>query len=85
MVSVGEGCNVQEIEIIGEVVDDENVEGESGTAKVGKGKIVAIIVIDVYLDYCNCNAKVIDANGAVGVCSKCNTKMKLSRCMMEND
>ena len=83
--SVGEGCDVQEIENIGEVVDDENVEGESGTAKVVKGKIVAIVVIDVYIGCRNCNAKVIDANGAVGVCSKCNTKMKLSRCMMEND
>ena len=45
--SLGEGCDVQETEDIGEVIDDENVASQSGSAKVVKGKIVAVVAIDV--------------------------------------
>ena len=48
--------------------------------KAVKAEIVAIIVIDVYNGCRNCNAKVIGAHGAMDVCSKCNTKMKMARC-----
>ena len=46
--SLGEGCDVKEIEDIGEVIDDENVASQSGSAKVVKGEIVAVIAIDMY-------------------------------------
>ena len=75
--SLGEGCDVQEIEDIGEVIDDENVASQSGSAKVVKGEIVAVIAIDMYKGCHKYNAKMINGNGPVGVCSKCSTKMKL--------
>ena len=67
------------IEDIGEVIDDENVASQSGSAKVVKGEIVAVIAIDMYKGYCNCNAKMINGNGPVGVCSKCSTKVKFTK------
>ena len=59
------------------MIDDENVASQSGSAKVVKGEIVAVIAVDMYKVCCNCNAKMVDGNGPVGVCSKCSTKMKL--------
>ena len=78
--SLGEGCDIEEIEDIGEVIDDENAASQLGKAKVVKGEIVAVVSIDIYKGCRNCNAKMVDVNGPVGVCSKCNTKMKLARC-----
>ena len=76
--SFGEGC---EIEDIGNVIDDESPESESGRAKVVKGNIVAVILLDLYKGCRNCNAKVVDSSAStVVVCSKCNTKMKLAGC-----
>jgi len=79
--SVGEGCHIVEIEDIGNVIDDETAESESGRAKVVKGDIVAVTSLDLYKGCRNCNAKVVDNNAnAMAVCSKCSTKMKVARC-----
>jgi len=45
--SVGEGCDIVEIEDIGNVIDHESAESESGRAKVMKGDIVAVISLDM--------------------------------------
>ena len=45
---VGVGCNIEEIENIGEVIDDMNIESESGRVKVVKAETVAITAVDVY-------------------------------------
>ena len=42
------------------MIDDENVASQSGSAKVVKGEIVAVVAIDVYKGCRNCNAKMID-------------------------
>ena len=78
--SIGENCSVEKIEDIGDVIDDANPEGDLGRAKVVKAEIVVVIGVTVYKSCRYCNGKVIDRNTAVGVCSKCNTKMKIARC-----
>ena len=40
--------------------------------------------VGVYKGCHNCNAKVIGTNGAVGVCTKCNTKMKIVSCTTQS-
>jgi len=81
-ISIGENCAIKEIEDIGEVIDDVNIEDPPGAAQVIIGEIVAVIAMDEYKSCRNCTAKVIEEGGklAMGVCSKCNTKMKLSKC-----
>ena len=78
--SVGEGCGINQIEDVGDVIDDESAESGSGGAKVVKGDIVAVVSLDLYKGCRNCNAKVANTSTVFGVCTKCNTKMKLTRC-----
>jgi len=81
--SVGEGCDIVEIEDIGNVIDHDHqsAESESGRAKVVKADIVAVTSLDVCKGCRNCNAKVVDSSGStVGECNKCNAKMKLAKC-----
>ena len=75
--SIGEGCGINEIEDISDAVD-ESAESGSGEAKVVKG--VAVVSIDMYKGCRNCNAKVANTGTVMGVCAKCNTKIKLGRC-----
>ena len=72
---------MNEIKDIGEVIDDVNIEDAPGAAQVVKGEIVAAISMDEYRNCRNCNAKAVDWDRLVMVeCSKCNTKMKMSKC-----
>ena len=46
-----------------------------------KGEVVALVSMDEYKSCRNCNAKVVEGGKfAMGECSKCNTKMKMSKC-----
>ena len=78
-ISLGENCVVEEIEDIGNVVD-EDPEGGVGRAKVVKADIVGIIGnVETYKSCRSCNGKVIETNALFGVCSKRNSKMKIAR------
>ena len=80
-ISLGENSLVEEIEDIGEVADDVNPEDGTGRAKVVKGDIVGILGnVDTYKSCRSCNGKIIDTKAPIGVCSKCNSKMKVARC-----
>ena len=81
--SLGEKCEIEKIEDIGEIVDDDLDNGNGG-AVVVKGEIVAVIGIDSYRSCRNCNAKVSTVNEFMGECNKCNAKIKLSRCGEKN-
>ena len=78
-VSIGENSVIEEIEDIGEVIDDTEIEDPPGGTQVVKGEIVAVIAVDAYKSCRNCNAKVIKGSKFMGECSKCNTKMKITK------
>lgn len=50
-----------------EVIDDKNVESKSGRAKVVEGEMVAIIPIDSYNGYRNCNVIMVQWEYAASV------------------
>ena len=80
-ISSGENCGIEEIDDIGNVVDDENPVDGVRRAIVVKADIVGIIGnVDTYKSCCSCNGKIIETNAPIGVCSKCNSKMKITRC-----
>ena len=74
-ISLGENCvieEIEEIEVIGNVV---NVECVTGRGKVVRADIVEIIAnVDS-----SCNGKLIATDAPIAVCSKCNSKMKIAR------
>ena len=70
-------------EDIAEVIDDVNTE-DSGRAKVFKGEIIVVTGLDTYKGCVNCGAKVLEMNGILADCSKCGTKMKISRCRQQS-
>ena len=78
--SIGQHCKVATIEDIGQAINDENPQGNSGQAKVIKAEIVTVVTIDTYKSCRNCNTKIPDSNTALAVCHKCNAKMKLVKC-----
>ena len=82
--SLGETCEIEEIEDIGEVADDDGLDNGNGGVVVVKAEIVAIIGIESYRSCRNCNAKVSTVNKFMGECNKCNAKIKLSRCGEKN-
>jgi len=58
---IGENCIIKEIEDIGEVIDDVNIEDPPGADQVVKGEIVAVIAMDEYKKlqklYCKSNQR----------------------------
>ncbi len=78
-VSLGERATIEEVDDIGEVVNE--VEADSvGGAKVVKGEIVGVVGCDTYNSFRSCKAKVVEVGKVVGECSKCGMKMKMARC-----
>jgi len=72
-------CGVAKIKDIGEVVD-ELPEQNQGKAKVITAEIVVVVSIEVYKSCRNCSTKIIDSGSQFAVCSKCGSKVKLSKC-----
>ena len=67
------------IDDIGEVIRDVTIE-DCRRAKVLKGEIIAVVGLDEYRGYVNCGAKVSEMANMLADCSKCRTKMKISKC-----
>lgn len=44
-------------------------------------EIVVVVSIDVYKSCRNCHTKIIDSGTLFAVCSKCGSKVKLSKCV----
>ena len=81
-ISLSRNSVVEEIEYIGNVVDDVDLEGGVERAEVVKADTVGIIGnVDTYK---SCNGKLIETNAPIGVCCKCNLKMKIVRCSVVN-
>ena len=80
-ISLGENCVIEEIDDIGNVVDDEDPEDGVRRANVVKAEIVGIICnVDTYKSCRSCSGTIIETDAPIGVCSKCNSKMKIARC-----
>ena len=77
--SVGVNCGVAKIEGIGEVLDDELPENQ-GKVKVVTTEVVVVVSVEVYKSCRNCSMKIIDSGSQFAVCTKCGSKVKLSKC-----
>lgn len=78
--SIGWQSEVTLIEDIGQVIDDEIPQGNSGQAKVVKSETITVVNIDHYKSCTNCFAKVPHSDTLLVICPKCNAKMKLAKC-----
>ena len=71
---LGDRCKVEGNDDIGKVADDDTSD-RFGTVVV-KAEIVAVIGVDNYRSFRNCNAKVSVINVFMGECNKCRARMK---------
>ena len=78
-ISLGENCVIEEIDDIENVIDDEVPEDGVRRANVVKADIVGNV--DTYKSCRSCNGKIIESDAPIGLCSKCNSKMKIARCI----
>ena len=75
-ISLGENCVIEEIDDVGNVIDDEDPEDGVRRANVIKADIVCNV--DAYKSCRSCNGTIIETDAPIGVCSKCNSKMKIA-------
>ena len=75
--SLSENSAIEEVEDIGEVVE-EDADDPVGV-KIVKGEIVHVEKCDTYDSCRTCRAKVIAINETIGKCSKCEAKVKMSK------
>ena len=77
--SFSESAVLQEIEDIGDVISDEDLQS-CEDAQTAEGEIVAVLAVDMYTSCISCNGKVKNLNDVLGECMKCNAKVKLVCC-----
>ena len=63
---------------VGKVVDKSTFDGSGGITVV-EAEIVAVSKVEIYIECINCNSKVAQV-GALGECSKCDAKTRISKC-----
>ena len=61
------------------VVDDESTFNGSGGINVTEAEIVVVLKVETYIGCKSCNSKIVQ-EGALGECSKCGAKIKISKC-----
>ena len=84
-VSIGQNCQITQIDDMQEVTDNEVPAPGTVQAKVFKGD-VANVSINTYKSCLNCNAKVLltDSDAVIAICSKCSSTMKVAKCATHN-
>ena len=75
--SLSENSAIEEVEDIGEVVEEDA--DDSVGVKIVKGEIVHVEKCDMYDSCRTCRAKVIALSESIGKCSKCEAKAKMSK------
>ena len=84
-VSIGQNCQITQIDDMQEVIDNEVTAPGTGQAKVFKD-VANVVSIDTYKHCLNCNAKVLltDSDAVIAICSKCSSTMKVAKCATHN-
>ena len=77
--SLGDKAVVTTVGDVGDVVVDESTFDGSGGITVVQAEIVAVLKVETYIGCRNCNSKVTQV-GAIGECTKCSAKMKITKC-----
>ena len=60
-------------------MDDVVPEGDGGVKAI-KGEIVGVVSCESHVCYRACNAKVVEVNAVVGMCTRSSLKVKMARC-----
>ena len=76
--SLGDKEVITTVGDMGDVVDESTYKGRGGITGI-QAEIVTILKVETYIGCRNCNNKVTQV-GAIGECTKCNAKMKISKC-----
>ena len=76
--SLGDKEVITTVGDLGDVVDESTYKGHGGITGI-QAEIVTILKVETYIGCRNCNNKVTQV-GAIGECTKCNAKMKISKC-----
>ncbi len=77
--SLGEKATIEEVDDIGEVVNEDVADGAGGV-KMVKGEIVGVVGCDSYSSCRSCKAKVVEVTKVMGACTKCGMKVKMGSC-----
>ena len=75
--SLSEKSSIKEVQDIGDVVSDDNLDQSIDRVNVVEGEITGC---EEYVSCKSCKAKVIKLSTNIGECTKCNMKIKLSKC-----
>ena len=67
---------------IGDVLSEDENDGEQTESSIAEGEVVAVSSADDYYSCFSCRGKVktIGSSNLIGQCTKCSVKLKMSRC-----